>query len=97
MKLEVDISMTSWRTEFDEELASQVPWPSGGWGPVGASTFTDLQRVGNITLVDHTSEGIQGLVRQWCEKKDPKLIPPVVLAKFLASNVLSTSRPAATG
>ncbi len=88
MKLEVEMSMSSWRTEFDEKLAETVPWPAGKWGPVAASTFTDLQRVGNLPLINHTTEGVQALVRQWCGNKDPKAVAPVPLAKWLASNVL---------
>jgi hypothetical protein len=88
MKLEIDIPMTSWRTTFDEKLAEYVPWPTGRWGPVAASTFTDLQRVGDRALVNHTTEGVQALVKQWCGNKDPKAIGPVALAKWLASNVL---------
>lgn len=92
MKLEVQMSMTSWRTIFDEAMAEQVPWPKGGWGQVSGSTFNDHQVISQgdqkLRLIDHESEGIQKLVRGWCNNKDPKSIGPVVLAKFLASNVL---------
>lgn len=96
MKLEVDISMACWRTKFDEKAASQVPWPTK-WGSVAASTFTDLQHVGKTNLVDHTTEGIQALVRQWCGGKDPKSVAPVPLAKWLASNVLEYVQPNGEG
>jgi hypothetical protein len=96
VKLDVDISMTCYRTKFNEELANNVPWPQR-WGPVGQTTFTDLQRVGDVSLIDHTSEGIQSLVRQWCNDKDPKSQPPVVLAKWLASNVLEYIQPSGEG
>jgi hypothetical protein len=97
MKLEVEISMSSWRTVFEEEAAGHVPWPTGNWDGVAASTFTDLQRVGDINLVDHTTEGIQTLVRGWCGGKDPKGVAPVPLAKWLASNVLEYVQPSGNG
>lgn len=96
MNLEVEISMTSWRTQFDEKLATYVPWPRA-WGRVAESTFADLQRVGEVNLVDHTTEGIQELVRRWCSGKDPKSIPPVTLAKWLAGNVLEYVKPSGDG
>jgi hypothetical protein len=97
MKLEVETSMTSWRTLFDEETANAVPWPAGRWGKIAATTFTDLQRIGNVNLVDHTTEGIQSLVSQWCGNKDPKSVNPVPLAKWLASNVLEYIQPSGAG
>lgn len=97
MQLEVEMSLTSWRTEFDERLAELVPWPSANWGPVAASTFTDLQRVGNLVLIDHNAEVAQDLVKRWCSNQDPKSIGPVVLAKWLAGNVLEYIQPSGSG
>lgn len=96
VRLNVDISMTCYRTKFDEKTAENVPWPQR-WGSVGQTTFTDLQRVGDITLIDHTTEGVQELVRQWCGGKDPKTVAPVPLAKWLASNVLEYIQPTGGG
>lgn len=98
MSLEVNIPMTCWQTKFDEKNAELVTWP-GRWPQVPASTFTDLQVIGTrkdgkpLALIDHTAENIKAMLSAWTEKKDPRTIPPVKLAKFLAGQVLETFQP----
>jgi hypothetical protein len=99
MQLEVTIPTTCWRTVFDEDAGEQVDWPAT-WPAIATSTFTDLQAVrgvSNAPLIDHMNPAVQDLVRKWCDNKDPKKVKPVVLAKYLASNVLEIIQPSGMG
>ena len=82
---EVDISvripMRCWETIFDERAAGTVKWP-GAWGTVSASALRP------DSLSDSASPVIRELVKSWSEGKDPKTLPPVRLAKYLAGRVL---------
>ncbi|MBC7771985.1 MAG: transglutaminase domain-containing protein, partial [Pyrinomonadaceae bacterium] len=98
MSLEVDIPMTCWQIRFDEKNAELVGWPTR-WPQVPMSTFTDLQVIGTrsdgkpLALIDHNAENVQALLSTWTKGKDPKSIPPVVLAKFLAGQVVEQFQP----
>lgn len=81
MTLVVTLPVTTWETVFDEKAAMSVPWPAK-W-PATASSALQPD-----AIVDSGKPEVQALVRQWTEGKDPKSIPPVQLAKFLAGRVM---------
>lgn len=85
--LQLEIPMTVWETVFDEAAANSVPWPKAGWGPVQMTTF-DRQ-----LFIDREQPPMSDAVDRWCEGKDPKSIPPVQLAKFLAGKVVEAIQP----
>jgi hypothetical protein len=103
VSLSVDIPMTCWATLFSRKDADMVRWPTGPWTPVAASTFNDFQNLGTIgtgqplVLVEHNNPVVQNLVSTWCDGKDPKTIPPVALAEWLAGNVLEMIQPNGDG
>lgn len=92
MDLRVEIPMTTWETVFDEKLAERAVWPAGGrWPEVAASTFS------GVPFVDYHSPVVVNLLSQWTGGKDPKILKPVPLAKFLAGQVLERMQPTGTG
>lgn len=102
VRLEVEIPTTCWQTRFDEKAAELVTWPAT-WPAVAQSTFTDVQAIGrnragsDIVLIQHQAPIVQELLKKWTNEKDPKSIAPVVLAKFLAGQVLEYIQPSGSG
>lgn len=102
VRLEVDLPMTCWQTKFDEKTAETVTWP-GKWPAAAASTFTDVQALGrnrngdDVVLINHAAPIVQELLKKWTNDKDPKSIAPVVLAKYLAGEVLDYIQPSGSG
>ncbi|MGE3109838.1 MAG: transglutaminase-like domain-containing protein [Phycisphaerales bacterium] len=102
VRLEIDIPMTCWQTKFDEKAAEGVPWPNR-WPAVPMSTFNDRQAVGRnregdeVVLIEHDAPIVQELLKKWTNDKDPKSIPPVVLAKYLAGQILEYIQPSGNG
>lgn len=92
MQLEVELPMTCWETQFDEEAASRIPWPSAPWPPAAASALEPDTKV-----VDWHDPKVTGLVKQWTDGKDPKSLTPVRLAKFLMGRVLEHCQPSGDG
>jgi hypothetical protein len=81
--LDIELPMTTWKTVFDEAAASKATWPaSGKWGKVSKTCFAPQARV------DFGDQRIVNAVKLWTNNKDPKSIPPVQLAKFLAGKVM---------
>lgn len=89
--LALDIPMTTWRTQFDEAAAFEVPWPKGDLTSVAASTFNPQ------LFIDRDKEPLASIVNVWCEGNDPMKLPPAKLAKFLAGKVLDAVQPSGTG
>lgn len=79
--LNIDIPMTCNSVIFDERAASQATWPAK-WGKIAQSTFT------NQMFVEYKDKVVTDLLNTWTEGKDPKIIPPVQLAKFLAQKCI---------
>lgn len=90
MKLELEIPVTTWSTIFDEKAAAKVVWPAS-WPPAAASA---LKPDG---IVDSASPAVQALLKGWTGGEDPKKIPPVQLAKFLAGKVLEFGQTSGDG
>lgn len=99
LRMEQQADMIAWETVYNEDAASQVGWPEGPWPADAASTFGPQQFVSPVPS-DARNEGpINTLLRRWTEGKDPKSLPPAVLAKFLAGRVqehVRLVRPAST-
>lgn len=93
MEFQVELRMTCWQTEFNEQAARQVPWPSE-WPEIPASTFRPVQP---LDFVDYRSDEVQSVVRSWTDGQDPRSIPPVTLAKFFAGRVQETLQPSGSG
>jgi len=81
MTLVVTLPVTTWETIFDENAAMAVPWPAN-WSDRASSALQP------DTIVNSNDPAVQALVKRWTEGKDPKSIPPVQLAKFLAGKVM---------
>ena len=89
MEFEVASSIVSYRTKLDERGAREVDWPKGEWPPEAAATFQPQM------FVDFDTQGrgydmtpVADLLREWTDGKDPRTVRPVVLAKYLAGQVL---------
>ena len=91
----------SFEVKFDEEAAMRVGWPTA-WPAEAQSTFlpqqfVSLDATGNP--FDAADTTIKDLLAAWNDGNDPKSIPPVQLAKWLAGNVqeyVNTIRPGRT-
>lgn len=89
MILEQTTRMRSFETEFDEQGAMQVGWPAE-WPEEAMSTFLPQQYIsldGEGNQFDAADTTIPDLLEFWTEGQDPKSIPPVQLAKWLAGKV----------
>lgn len=88
VELQVTLPVTSFDTVFDEKAATRLGWPKDPWPPVPASTFRPqlFIDVGTEGPADMTP--VQDLLKKWTGGKDPKSLPPVTLAKFLAGEVV---------
>ncbi len=76
--------VTSWDTVFNELDALRVPWPEGPWPDEALSTFGPQSYVNPNT---DPEEPVRRLLELWTKNEDPKSIPPVLLAKWLAGSV----------
>ncbi|MFG0305226.1 MAG: transglutaminase family protein [Phycisphaerales bacterium JB040] len=89
MILEQTTRMRSFETVFDERAAMRVPWP-GEWPEEALSTLLPQQYIsldGEGNQFDASDTTIPDLLRAWTNDQDPKSIPPVQLAKWLAGKV----------
>lgn len=93
IRFEVSTSLVSYDTTFDEKAASQIDWPTGPWPVEAQSTFEPQMFV----EMDPTGKGydmrpVKALLKKWTRGKDPKTLKPVVLAKYLAGQVVNHSQ-----
>ncbi|MFT5424911.1 MAG: hypothetical protein ACI89L_002714 [Phycisphaerales bacterium] len=89
MELEQWIDYISYETVFDEDAAMQIGWPTR-WPGEAQSTFLPQQYVsldaaGSPFPASDTT--VADLLAKWTGGEDPKAIPPVQLAKWLAGKV----------
>lgn len=96
--LEVEMQATSWQTKFDEEAAKRVGWPTEEWPALLKETFEPQM------YVDFGPDGepydmkpVDDLIKRWTNGNDPKKLPPVTLAKFLAGEVQKAFQPSGNG
>lgn len=93
--LKIKLPITSFEVELDEELANQVPWPKD-WPPIAKSTFQPQMFVDYVKKPEEKQENdkvIQELIKRWLNGRDPKSMPPAVLAKELTGHVLEYVQP----
>jgi hypothetical protein len=98
MRLDVEIPTTSYRTVFDEQAALSIGWPKGDYPADAASTFEPMM------FIDYGQEGapydmtpIDRLIEKLTAGKDPKQIPPVTLAKWIAGSIVQRFQPSGNG
>lgn len=96
LTLEMKISGTSYKVEFDEAAASKVPWPTT-WP---AYAMSAMQPEAFIT---HHYDGreydmseVRRLVQLWTKGK-PQEQPPVITAKWIAGSVMEHVQVTGTG
>ncbi len=87
LDLKLSIPMRTWSTVFDESIAAKATWPKQ-WTKTPQSCFNAGTQFG----VDYTSPEVRDAVKEWTSGKDPQSIPPLTLAKYLASKVFETVR-----
>jgi hypothetical protein len=98
LNLDVTIPVTCWDTKFDEARALKVGWPTGPWPDEASSCFKpewfmDLAPDGK----PYDMKPVQELLKRWTGGKEPKSIPPVTLAKYLAGRVQEEFQPSGLG
>lgn len=89
MELEQTMDFVSYETVFDEDAAMQVGWPAA-WPAEAESTFLPQQYVSLDSAgkpFDASDTTVADLLAKWTNDQDPRAIPPVQLAKWLAGNV----------
>ncbi len=92
MQAHAALAVTAYETVFHEDAAREVPWPQKNWPDVAQSTFLntpylDFQPGAGPQGV-YDKAPVQDLLRRWTNGQDPRSIPPVVLAKWLAGQVM---------
>ncbi len=97
MTLEVTLLARAWRTKFDEEAALSVGWPTGEWPAEAASAFTPQAGVEVPPGGRPDDAELDRLLERWTDGNDPKSIPPVTLAKWLAAKVIEHVQPSSDG
>lgn len=90
-KLALELPITAWEVEFDEEAATKFPWPTGKWGRASNSSFQPQM------YVDRDRPEINLAIDQWTGGKNPQSLPPVQLAKFLCGKIVENIQPSGLG
>lgn len=95
--LDLTLPVKCANTIFDEAKASGVQWTKRDLPPEAASCFKPqfYIDVGPEGAYDMTP--IKDLVSKWCNGKDPRTIPPVQLAKYLAGETVKFFQPSGSG
>lgn len=104
MTLTVEMPIDTWGVQFDEQLAYSIPWPAS-WPAEASSTFQPQLGVDHACTnplpldeqVKQTNDRINLLIAEWTQGNDPKSIPPVQLAKFLAGQTLQMLQESGDG
>lgn len=92
VQLQVTIKETCWRTRFDEAAAAKLGWPSGGWSGIPATCFApefgvEIAPGEDAKSAEAHMQVVKDLVSKWLGGKDPKTLPPVLVAKTLCGEV----------
>ena len=101
MILNLEVPVTSYRTELDEAIADTIDWPKDGFPDDLKSLFSPLPyldydpTVGVDTPYD--KRDIKRLLTRWTGGQDPKRLRPWMLTKFLAGKVAESYRPSGNG
>jgi hypothetical protein len=87
----------AWETTLNEQAASRIGWPQGDWPTEARGTFEPQFGVEFAARGEPTTRAIDERLKQWTDGKDPKSIPPLTLAKYLAGRVLEGVQPVGDG
>ncbi len=90
--LEFETLQTCWEIVFDEAAANKAVWPTANKWSADARSAWDAQ-----LGIEPGLASVREALSKWCEGKPPQSIPPVQLAKFLASKVLEGIQPSGDG
>ncbi|MEX2219231.1 MAG: transglutaminase domain-containing protein [Phycisphaerales bacterium] len=95
MTLEVTLPVTAYQTTFDEKLAMAAGWPDA-WPEPAASCMQPQYWIDlDPAKGPYDMTPIKEFVRRATNGKDPKSVPPAMLAKVLAGEVLRAVNPSA--
>lgn len=98
LKLDVTLPVTTWRTTFDETAAERIGWPKGEWPPQLKSTFEPMMFIDmGMDGEPYDPKPVADLLKKYTRGNDPKKLPPVKLAKFLAGEVWKDFQPSGEG
>ena len=93
----VEPEVNCWETTLNEQAASKVGWPKGEYPSKARSTFDPQYGIDYTEFDREANLRVPALVDRWTEGRDPKSIPPLQLAKYLAGRVVELVQPAAPG
>lgn len=92
IEFDTEMEVTCFEYVWDEMQGAKVTWPASGKWPRAAQTSfapqMGIEPGGKLAL---------DLLNSWTSQKDPKSIPQVQLAKFLASKALEAWQPSGDG
>lgn len=94
--LKLTIPMTCYQTALDEKAAKAVGWPKGEWPKEAALTFKPQMYVNEDMNGVYDMTPVQNAVKEWTNGQ-PQSQPPVVLAKYLAGQVMEAIQPSGNG
>lgn len=96
VEVQLKVSMTSWQIRFDEALANRLKWPAAYSGAAATALEPEYWiDIGTDGPYDMTP--VKDLVKKWMGPKDPKTLPPVQAAKFLAGQVMQHVQTSGNG
>lgn len=93
VQLQVTLKETCWKTKFDEAAAMKLGWPQGGWSGIPATCFApqygvEVAQGEDQKTAEQHMQVVRDLVSKWLGGKDPKTLPPVMVAKVLCGEVI---------
>lgn len=96
VELKLEIPANVGRTKFDEKSALKVGWPSGEWPKEAEATFKPQDYITHDMNGQYDMSIIQDAVKKWT-KGNPRSVPPVTLAKYIAGEVVSMMQSSGEG
>lgn len=99
MEFVIETRQVCYETKFDDAGASKVEWPTGPWPAEAAAClrrpemFVDFGPNG----AGYDMSPVGALIEKWTGGKDPRTVKPVVLAKYLAAQVVEHSQVSGEG
>ncbi|MEC9373319.1 MAG: hypothetical protein VYC34_05715, partial [Planctomycetota bacterium] len=90
LRLQLDLPMRAWKIRFNEQRAMSIPWPQNELGPIPASALRSQ------AYVEADDPDVVALVRRWT-RGNPRAVPPAMLAKALAGEVINHFQPNGQG
>lgn len=97
VELKLEIAGSVSRTKFDEKAALKVGWPGGEWPKEAAATFKPELYIDHDNVVgQYDMTIVKDAVKRWT-KGNPRSVPPVTLAKYIAGEVVSMMQTSGDG